>query len=89
MSVPFQCTSRCRRLGRSREPTIMLMLVFGLAGAYIQRPPLGPPGINPSKPNKWKKCPRCGAAVLPNRDGLCVCPNCSKKFDAADAKNYS
>lgn len=67
----------------------MLMLVFGLAGLYVQLPPPRPPGVNPSKPNKWKKCPRCGAAVRPNRDGLCVCPNCSKKFDAEDAKDYS
>ena len=89
MSVSFQCTSRPRRLGRSLESAIMLILVFGLAGAYVQQPPLRPPGRNPSKPYKWKKCPRCGAAVLPSQDGLCVCPNCSKKFDATDAMDYS
>lgn len=89
MSVPFQGTSRRRRLGRSLESAIMLMLLFGLAGVYIQRPPLGPPGSNPRMPAEWKMCPRCGTAVRPNQDGLCVCPNCYKKFDAADAEDYS
>jgi hypothetical protein len=67
----------------------MLLLIFGLAGVYVQKPPLGPPGINPSGPVKWKKCPRCGTAVRPNKDGLYVCLNCGKKFYAAEAKDYS
>lgn len=89
MSVPFQCTSRRRRLGRSLEPAIMLLLACGLAGVYIQLPPQRPPGVNPSRPNRWKKCPRCGSAVRPNRDGFFVCPNCYKNFDASDAEDYS
>lgn len=88
MSVPFQYTWRCRRLRRSVEPAIMLALAFGLTGIYVNLPPLSPQGNNPEESNRWKKCPRCGNPVLPEPDGHCTCGSCSKKFEAADAKDY-
>jgi hypothetical protein len=89
MSVPFQCTSRRRPPGRSLEPAIMLLLVFGLAGVYVQRPPLGPPGDNPTGPDEWETCPNtnCGTPVRRSRDGLYHCPKCYNVFDAADAND--
>lgn len=84
MSVPFRYVSRRRRLGRST----MCMLAFGLAGVYVNLPPLGPPGTNPSEPNRWKKCPECGRAVRPGPDGYCVCKSCYAEFEAADAKDF-
>ena len=66
----------------------MRMLVFVLAGVYINLPPLGPPGANPLEPTKWKKCPECGRAVRPGLDGYCVCKYCYAEFEAADAKDY-
>jgi hypothetical protein len=89
MSVPFQCTSRCRRLRRSVETAIMVPLIIVLTGIYVNLPPPLPPGRNPDKPNKWKKCPRCKKPVLPPPHGHCVCDYCFKKFEAADAKDYS
>ena len=87
MSVPFQYTWRCRRLRRSAKPAIMLALVFGLTGIYVNLPPLSPQGNNPEEFNRWKSV-RCGNPVLPEPDGHCTCDSCSKKFKAADAKDY-
>jgi hypothetical protein len=89
MSVPSQCTSRRRRLGSSLQPAIMLLLVFGLAGVYVQLPPSRPAGTNPPEPDEWKECAKCGITVHRNQDGLYICPRCRKNLDAADANDYS
>lgn len=88
MPVLFQSTSPWRRLPRLVARAIMLGLAFGLTGVYVNLPPLGPPGINPEEANQWKKCPRCGDPVWPEPDGICICDSCSKKFKAANAKDY-
>ena len=89
MFIPFRPISRRKLWGLSLRIAISLPVAFGLAGLFVQLPPLGPPGTNPSKPNIWKKCPKCGNAVRPKKDGHCVCSNCHTKFEAVDADDYS
>jgi hypothetical protein len=64
----------------------MIALIMGLTGIYVNLPPPMPPGRNPGKPNKWKKCPECEAPVPPQPDGHYVCA-CFNEFEAADAED--
>jgi hypothetical protein len=89
MFIPFQPVSRRTRWGSSPGLVISLMVAFGLVGIYVNLPPLSPPGTNPSRGNKRKKCPRCKEPVLPGPDGYCICRNCFKEFEATEAEDYS
>lgn len=89
MFIPFQPTSMRRRWGRSLRLATTLMIAFGLAGVYVNLPPLGPPGANPSRPSALKKCPECGSPVHSEPDEHCICVNCGKEFEAAGAEDYS
>jgi hypothetical protein len=86
MFIPFQSASR--RRGRLLGFAISLAVALGLAGLYVNKPPIPPPGVNPSKGGRPKKCPACGYAVRPKRRGHYKCLRCGKKFKAADADDY-
>jgi tRNA(Ile2) C34 agmatinyltransferase TiaS len=88
MFVPFQSASRRRRRGRSLGLAISLTVALGLAGLHINTPPIPPPGVNPSKSGRPKKCPACGQAARSKRRGRYKCLKCGKKFKAADADDY-
>jgi hypothetical protein len=87
MFVPFQSASRRRHGGRSLGLAISLVVAFGLAGLYVNMPPLGPPGGNPQNGGQTKKCPKCGEPVDPIGLGY-SCGNCGNKFKATDADDW-
>jgi hypothetical protein len=89
MVVPFQSASRHRRRVRLFGLGISLMVAFGLVGLYVNLPPIGPPGVNPSDGSKWKICPECGEPVDVGSDTLCTCPACDEPFEVARAEDYS
>lgn len=73
---------------RSLEATVWLTIAFGVAGLYMQEPPIQPPGIFPWRGLLPKKRPACGRRVIPNKAGRCVCKNCGHRFMAGEADDY-
>ena len=89
MFVPFQSASRRRHRSRSLRIAILLTLALGLAGlAPLGGPPLQPPGDFPVESGQAKKCPFCGRAVRPDRQGRYTCLVCNEPFVAAEAEDY-
>ena len=76
------------RRPRSLKITVWLVIVLGVAGLYIQQPPIQPPGNNPWNSSRPKKCPVCRHRVIPKRRGRCVCQNCGHRFMADEADDY-